>query len=140
LIEELKLTGQNTPVFVGHMVGGLLAKTMAMNFGAYAVAFESPKYKDTVLSWDAKETEGSDARIINVESDDSIFAMTEDVVASNMKIPTTQSFFKPANPYETFCLIAAACTTDDYYDTICDATIGMKKFKEYFNVWGRPRT
>ena len=64
----------------------------------------------------------------------------EEEMISNVRLPKYQRLFKPANVYETFCLIAAGCTTTNEYDQFCSKTVGSSTFMSYFDTWNRTRT
>ena len=47
--------------------------------------------------------------------------------------------WKPSNPYETFCQIAAGCTQDDHFDHFCSYAVGKATYEDYYKIWERPR-
>jgi hypothetical protein len=147
--EYIKFSGF-TPVVTGHMSGGVYAKGIASSevcsphgngssVKCYGVAFESPQsYGSTLTLVSLAKPRGS-PHISNVYSDSSFFSMIELQTNQNVYLPSYQSYVKPANPYETFCHIAAGCVMDDRYDHLCSAAVGGHVYVDYFKKWGRER-
>jgi hypothetical protein len=128
------------PLFSGHMSGGIVAKALATEMESYASAFESPAFKYSYIEASTNQTHPSAVyKTINVYSDNSLFSVLEDSVTLNVRLPPAQSVFKPATPYETFCLIIAGCSVTDEFDGICTQLIGAQKFTQFFELWFRPR-
>jgi hypothetical protein len=50
-----------------------------------------------------------------------------------------QSIWKPINAYETLCVVAAGCNSDDAFDHCCSQILGMQKYKEYCAASGKLR-
>jgi hypothetical protein len=136
--EVCNTTGK-CPIFTGHMSGGFMAKGLAVDRDGDAVAFEAPRYIYSRLSAEIHEERTATWNIVNVFSDTSLFSMTDVNVTDNIKLPGFQSVARPANPYETFCLIAAGCVRDDTFDHLCTEAIGEQQFKTYFEGWRRSR-
>lgn len=139
------------PVVVGHMSGGMSAKYASLKYGFYSVAFESPRLSTSAVSamavkliWHvtnyAKLMTQNRDKIHNFFSGNSLFSFMEDETMENVRLPDIQSFLKPANVYETFCLIAAGCTMSNQYDRFCSKTVGESTFLSYFDKWNRTRT
>jgi hypothetical protein len=140
------------PIVTGHMSGGVYAKGIALSDvcsgegtesyeKCYGVAFASPQSYGSTLSLVSSvslRNRGS-PYISNVYSDGSIFSMNELQTNQNVYFPSYQSYIKPATPYETFCLIAAGCVTDDRYDYLCSSAVGQDAYMGYFTKWGRYR-
>jgi hypothetical protein len=127
------------PLFVGHMTGGLLAKALAVQNGAFSVAFESPVLNSSLLSHRIDSSEEENDQVFNLYSPRSFFAHWEPGPSHNVKLPVYQRFWKPANPYETFCVLAAACVTTNEFDDICNKAVTEPKYRTYFQVWHRDR-
>jgi hypothetical protein len=126
------------PVVTGHMSGGVYAKGIAFAEYCYAVAFESPQSYGSSFTNDI-DPHYTTPRTTNVYSDRSIFSMIEHDTIQNLHLPSYQSYIKPANPYETFCHIAAGCVMDDRYDHLCSSAVGEKMYLDYFEKWRRER-
>jgi hypothetical protein len=131
---------QPVPLFSGHMSGGIVAKALAKDLESYAAAFESPAFKYSYIEASTDQTRPSAVyRSINVYSGSSILSVLEDSITMNVKLPSAQSLFKAATPYDTFCLVAAGCTITDEFDGICAQLIGVEKFEKFFELWLRKR-
>jgi hypothetical protein len=133
----IKTTGRS-PTLIGHMSGGLIAKAVGTRLNERVVAFESPMFSASLL--DRMNLSREYLNFVNVYSSGSLFTMQEDGTVQNVFLPQYQSLWKPANPYETFCVIAAGCVVDDRYDQLCGSAVGDEKYVEYFRKWNRNRT
>jgi hypothetical protein len=77
---------------------------------------------------------------VQFTSGNAFFAMSEKGVAENIYGPSYPvNIIMGATPFETFCLLAAACVTTDQYDHLCSTTVGSETYDEYFVLWGRDR-
>ena len=139
-------SASTVPVFTGHMPGGLAAKyasalSMEMDSPAYSVAFEAPTLSTSKMAQQTLGLSGNKGSyyMYNLYSDTSLFSFAETNLTANVKMPTSQSIFKTANVYETFCLLAAACAETDRYDRFCVHTVGREKYEKYFEGWSRTR-
>jgi hypothetical protein len=65
--------------------------------------------------------------------------MAEKAIRGDHRLPDLQSMWKPFNVYETLCIVAAGCNSDDAFDHFCSEAVGMDRYKQYFPAWGRPR-
>lgn len=80
-----------------------------------------------------------DEQILNFYSGNSFIASPQVMPSVNVNIRGYQAFWKPANRYETFCLLAAGCVTDNWFDQLCAGVIGMDRCQGYFEDWKTPR-
>jgi hypothetical protein len=136
--EKIKEEGNGVPIFVGHMPGGLLAKEVGLAVDGYSVAFESIKYSDSLMQLISGNSDESWNQF-NIWSSPSIFAMVEEEITTNIKLPEANSMFKPPTPYSTFCLLAAACVSDDSFDGLCfDESLDIP-YDDYYELWLRTR-
>jgi hypothetical protein len=128
------------PVMTGHSHSGLPMRAIAMKNGIYGISFEGSQYDLSPLhgffGYPKEEVEYS---IINEASGNSIFATDDEMAKCNYHLPDWQKWWKPSNPYETFCLLAAGCVDDDRYDHICNLSVGAERYREYFASWNRKR-
>jgi hypothetical protein len=123
-------------IAVGHSHCGLTARAAAINDSIYGVSFEGSQYDlSPIQGFFPVPDPSTKYRLINEASGVSLFAMHDDLSMWNYRIPDWQKWWKPANPYETFCLLVAGCTADDRYDAICNATVGAEQFQEYMSSW-----
>jgi hypothetical protein len=131
----------NSTVFTGHMPGGTVAKTLAAANKFSGVAFECPVLANSPAAVYASTIDNVAAgfRLVNVFSDDSLFSASEANISMNVHVPKYQSYFKPANPYETFCMVNAACATDDRADLLCKRVVGAETYMLFFRQLGRER-
>jgi hypothetical protein len=65
--------------------------------------------------------------------------MPDKITKANVKFPDLQILWKPANIYETFCVAAAGCVTDDAFDLFCSQAVGFEEYQRYFRAWNRTR-
>lgn len=130
-------------ILTGHIFGGFMAKLYADSFETYAVAFESPRYIDSLM--DASSfllfpfRYNNSYNMINIFSESSIFSFPEEDINANLQLPQSQTFYRPVNPYKTFCLLASGCTIDDKFDSLCEGMISKSLYLEYFSAWKRKR-
>jgi hypothetical protein len=134
----------NVPfLYVGHTSGGIVAKAMAVNpmidhFPAFT--FESPKFNTSAMEY---YTNSNDFNypMFNIYSDPSLFSYADQNLAANFRLRNKDGIFHLTNPYETFCLLAAACTDTDQFDYLCEQVLGSKdKYFDYFAHWNRTRS
>jgi hypothetical protein len=120
VFEALRMaTGR--PVLVGHGANGLLAKALPFSYNTWRVSFESPVLEDSPIEALAKEGRVVTPTIINYYTNGSIYALVDDAAAMNNRIVRADtSSIIPPNPFETFCVLAAACAKDDRYDQLCN--------------------
>jgi hypothetical protein len=128
------------PIYVGHGPGGLLSKALAMEFDSESVAFDAPSISGSQLIGNLNRKQTRSLRLIQVTSGNALFAMPEKGVAENIQGPGHHvNIIMGATPFETFCMLAAACVATDQYDELCSATVGPGAYEEYFMMWGRNR-
>jgi hypothetical protein len=130
---------ERVPLFVGHASGGLLAKALAAFTNQRAVAFESPQYEDSAIGSEHGGQEPDGQVIVNLLGPTSLFSYPEGKMGMNMYLPEVNWFPKPLNTYEVFCQIAAGCVSDNRFDGLCGASIGKETYRNYFELWHRPR-
>jgi hypothetical protein len=129
------------PVLVGHSHAGLVTRAVAMKDGIYGVSFEGSSYEfSPIEGFFGEISKPAQYAIINEASGTSLFAMDDEMSMWNYRMPDWQHWWKPANPYETFCLVAAGCVNDNRYDHLCDVSVGLSRYKEFFASWNRKRT
>jgi hypothetical protein len=116
------------------------ARAVAMRNEIYGVSFEGSQYDlSPIQGFFGYPKEEVEYSIINEASGTSIFATDDEMAKWNYRMPDWQKWWKPSNPYETFCLLAAGCVDDDRYDHICNASVGAERYREYFASWNRER-
>jgi hypothetical protein len=129
-----------TPVLAGHRPAGLLVKALAVAYNTTAVALETLDLYASLV-WRNVSNGSRLGGIVNVATTGSLLVsdsnMDED--ANNVDLAGKEKWFAPDDPYATFCRIAAACVADDRFDRLCNATVGMERYTEYFTAWKRPR-
>jgi hypothetical protein len=87
-----------------------------------------------------EEPNETGSKMLSVYSGSSFFSVAEsDLIGLNIRLSDKQALWKPANPYEMFCLIGAGCTNDDRFDNLCDDAIGREKYEGYLEAWKRSR-
>jgi hypothetical protein len=128
------------PVFVGHAAGGLIAKAMGSLFRTYSVAFDAEQYLLSTLGANAPPDLQSFFKLVNVYAESSFFTRAEQYGTESISLPAFRSFFAFPNPYETFCMVAAGCVSDDTFDIFCNATIGIQRYRDFFAFWNRSRS
>ena len=111
---------------------------------SWSVSFESPSLLESKIEQYTIESNidrNNPLRMINIFSDFSLFSFHDSNATFNYEMPKYQSIFKPATSQETFCMVAAGCTTTDRYDDICkDLNSNTHKtYAEYFRKWKRIR-
>ena len=118
-------------VYVGHSIGGLLAKALGSTYHVPSVVIESLNYYHSMFSaamssYSAKInfiTNGF--QMINVYSPSQLFAQFESNSTMNIELPQWKGSLEYINPYDATCLIAAGCADDESYDGFCDQIIGL---------------
>jgi hypothetical protein len=136
---KIRETSGLRPVVVGHMSGGLVAKGVGLNVDGYTVAFETLRYRDSVMELLTGTTERESRNQYNIYSSPAIFAMPEEEIITNIHLPGAFQIFRPPTPYSTFCLFAAGCVSDDSFEEFCrDKELDLP-YDEYFEHWLRER-
>jgi hypothetical protein len=111
-----------------------------MQFRQYGVALEAGQFEmSPPAATFALDDIADEWSLLNIYSGTSVLTMPEEAAKGNLKLPDVQSMWSPANVYETFCIIAAGCVSDDTFDHLCDAIVGLDTYKYYFSTWGRYR-
>jgi hypothetical protein len=140
VFEALRLSA-GRPVVVGHGANGLLAKALPFSYSPWRVSFESPVLEDSPIEALAREqdTQTSTPAIINYYTDGSIYALVDAQAVINNRISRSDSSpVIPPNPFETFCIVAAACAQDDRFDQFCNDVLDGE-FNTVWNVLDRGR-
>jgi hypothetical protein len=126
VFEALRLsTGR--PVVVGHGANGLLAKALPFSYNPWRVSFESPVLEDSPIEALARDQnmQTSPPTIINFYTEGSIYALMDSSAVVNNRIGRSDlSPMIPPNPFETFCIVAAACAEDERFDEFCNDVLG----------------
>jgi hypothetical protein len=137
-----KIFGFNhRPLLIGHSHTAPAVKAVAMLKHSYALALEGPPYKLSPLDGFLAKAEPTEPYfIVNEASGWSWFAMEDPSAKWNYRMPDWQGAWQAANPYDTFCLLAAGCVDDDRYDAICHTSVGAERYREFFASWNRNRT
>jgi hypothetical protein len=127
-------------VLIGHSHSALVVKPVAMMTTSYGVAFEGSQYQLSPLEgfFGQPPTE-REYVIVNEASGDSIFAMDDTIAKWNFRMPDWQKWWKPANAFDSFCLLAAGCVFDDRYDALCKPSVGAEEYRTFFESWSRER-
>jgi hypothetical protein len=103
----------------------LLQKLLATDESGCAMAFESPAFEFSYMQESTLEdSTSSEYKAINVYSQMSVLSVIETSLPMNVRLPAVQTFFQPANPYKTFCLVVAGGTMTDQFDGLCNQIIG----------------
>jgi hypothetical protein len=126
-------------VYIGHGSSGLFVKGLAMMFHQYGVALESGQFDCSPPYGTFDLDDPAEFSLLNVYSGTSFLSMPEEAVRGNLMLPDVHSIWQPPNIYETFCVIAAGCISDDSFDNLCDQMVGIDTYKWYFDSWGRTR-
>jgi hypothetical protein len=136
---QIRGATRQRPVIVGHMSGGLVAKAVGLTVNGYTVAFETIRYRDSVMELLTGKPDDDSRDMYNVYSSPSIFAMPEEEITTNIHLPAAFAIFRPPTAYSTFCLLAAGCVSSDAYEALCrDKELDLP-YDEYFEHWFRER-
>jgi hypothetical protein len=128
------------PVLVGHRPAGLLVKALALAYNTTGVALETLDLYDSLV-WRSIAGMPGNGSIVNAGTRGSPFTPDNamDERAQNVDLAGSEKWYAPDDPYATLCRVAAACVRDDQYDRLCNATIGMQRYVQFFADWKRPR-
>lgn len=134
-----------TIIYIGHSIGGLIAKGISSRRNVPSVAFESLEYYRSLFHMSVNidsftEFSSQKMKILNVFSPSQLFSEAEDTSAINVILPEWREIYQFVNAYDTFCMIAAGCATDARYDQFCDSVIGRDNFHHLFKLWNRSRS
>jgi hypothetical protein len=139
-VDQQELASFAQMVMVGHGAAGLIAKALALNHNWYGVSFESTQYeRSPIEAFFASNDTRPQNNIFNFYSEDSFLVLPEPESRLNYKMPAWQSYFRPAETYETMCLLMAGCVSDDRFDALCSDLVGFRQYQRYFQSWGRRR-
>jgi hypothetical protein len=133
---------------VGHRGYGLLASGLARELNLHGFAFDSSQFIDSPVAifqdWDMENREETKGWIEQFQSGTTfqVFSDDETVTTDSHVLPNEHSsifeVFRTPRTVETFCMIAAGCATDDYYDSFCGQLLGSDdRFSHMFELWGR---
>jgi hypothetical protein len=140
MAQQVREFWNHVPIFGGEVTGGLVAKFIAYNIGAWAIPIESPVYRYSFFDFLGDDEDSSAAiHVVNAYASNSLFSFREPGIASNVRLPSYQGLWRPRNPYQSLCLILAGCTQHSDYDDFCREAVGMDTFMDYFKEWQRPR-
>jgi len=110
-----------TPTLIGHSTGGFFVKEL-MKLGGYGgLAIEGIQTEGMSLG-DSSLTSGRTLftdKMTNIFSAGSLFGAAEQLFMNNFQFPNPNPSWKPTSIYESFCLIAAQCATDDRFVPLC---------------------
>jgi hypothetical protein len=145
VIEALGLSADH-PVMIGHGANGLIMKALKFENGTdpWRVAFESPMLMDSPMATLANlgEIDSTLSRIVNLYSDGSFYALSDDAALVNNKMPSYSSHNRliPPHSFETFCFTVAACGNDPVLDGLCERVFSSTAaFGALCTKMGRPR-
>lgn len=134
----------STIIYVGHSIGGLIAKAIGSKRNVPSVAFESLEYYRSLfhmtINSDSVNFSSDKLKIFNIFSPSQIFSEIEQTSMINVNLPKWKGIYQFANAYDTFCMVAAGCATDARYDQFCNAVIGRNSFLNLFKLWNRSRS
>jgi hypothetical protein len=129
------------PVTVAHSHFGVVSRAIARKRAWYAVSFEGSQLElSPIEHFFGELPPASEGFVVNEVSGKTMWAMIDEFTMSNYRLPGTSGFTHPTNPYETFCLVAAGCVSDDRYDHICNETVGWEQYRQFFTLWNRNRS
>ena len=145
-------------VYTGYSAGGMLAKTLGIEYNVPSIAFNSlqtyystfshmyklfinnqkmqkTKHKGPSLPFDYFVHRNT-VKMINLYSPNQILSMPEKGPTINIEVPNV----KIKDSIEMMCLIASGCDVTGKYDDFCLPIIGSKKYKRFFDSWNRSRS
>jgi hypothetical protein len=126
VLEALRFSPRR-PVVVGHGANGLLAKALPFLNDPWRVSFEGPVLEDSPIATLAQDKTNRTRRptIVNYYTNGSIYAVVDRAAFVNTQIIRSPlSAVIPPGPFETFCVVAAACAEDTRFDALCDDVLG----------------
>lgn len=137
--------GNSTIIYVGHSIGGLIAKGIGSKRNVPSVAFECLEYYHSLFHMTINSDTGvgfssEKLKMMNIYSPTQIFSEVEKTAMINVNLPKWKEIYQFTNAYETFCMVAAGCATDARYDQFCNAVIGKNNFLNLFRLWNRSRS
>jgi hypothetical protein len=135
---------------VGDGAYGLLAKALAIEWNISGVAFNAPMFDSSPVSAMTRWHDGTKmqawetnltSRVLNIYAGNSFpfRKETEWVTRANWEFPRLKKPWDSISAAETFCSTVAACFSDNLMDDVCARTVGEATFRDYFEIWGRPR-
>jgi hypothetical protein len=140
--------GNNTILFTGHGVGGMLTKGVGTSFHENAVSFEGLPYHRSVFASAMTISRGlagehpfpdNSYQIVGVWSPQSFLSFEDSNLSVTVQLPNKKNYLRPLSPYDTVCMIAAGCVTDARFDGYCDSAIGHDSYLTMFRYWNRSR-
>lgn len=141
------LFANKSVAYVGHSIGGLIAKGIGSKRNLPAVAFETLEYyhslfhmsinSDSFSSFDFKSER---SKLMNIYSPSQLLSEAEETSTINVLLPQWKPAYHFTNAYETFCSVAAGCATNARYDEFCKSVMGQDEFYKLFRIWNRTRS
>jgi hypothetical protein len=132
-------------ILVGHGPSGLLVKAYAAHTTTNGtsvpewdgITFDTPYFQHSPVTelQDLRERTGYFIR--NFVSAFKFITMGDPSISGDIELPTI-SLMTFTDPYQTFCLLSAACISTNALDDLCSQMLnGRDIYDDYFRAWGR---
>lgn len=146
-----------TAIYTGYSAGGILAKTLGIEYNVPSIAFNSLQtyYSTFFYMYDIyissqknkKKHRGpliprnylmdmKTTKMINWYPPNLIFSMPEKGPTINIEVPIV----KIKDSIEMMCLIASGCDISGKYDDFCLPILGSNKYMRFYDLWNRSRS
>lgn len=147
-----------TAIYTGYSAGGMLAKTIGIEYNVPSIAFNSLQtyystfshmYKLFINHQKMQKTKRrgpslpfdyfvhrKTVKMINLYSPNQIFSMPEKGPTINIEVPNARI----KDSIEMMCLVASGCDVSGKYDNFCLPILGFKKYMRFFDLWNRSRS
>ena len=129
--EIQKINGSNNIIFVGHSLGGGLAKYFGLKYHKESISFSGPGI--TPLEFKLKEElkyKYFKTNLIDVIPDYDIIPRIETTAGIRYRVLCNKGFFECHGIERTVCQMGATCRREDLSGDLCMSLFG----EEYFNI------
>jgi hypothetical protein len=133
-------------ILVGHGPSGLLVKAYVSHENRNGISapqwdgitFDAPYFQHSPVTEFQHLHERKGYFMRNFVSAFKFITMGDPLVSGDIELPTTHPMAF-SDPYETFCLLSAACISTDALDDLCNEMLDNGTYNSYFSDWGRTR-
>jgi hypothetical protein len=132
-------------ILIGHGPSGLLVKAYVAHTASEGVpqwdgvTFDAPYYQHSPITELQHRSERKGYFIRNYVSGINMLTMGDPIIGADIKLPTVHAA-RFSDPYETFCVLSAACISTDALDDFCSQRLqSASTYKSFFEEWDRVR-
>ena len=137
-VEKQNWTEKSKVLFVGHSVGGVLAKLLTVKYSHESIAVGSAKVMvPYIMNLGVKSQE---MRLVsNILSEGDLLSRIDFSHGTNFIIPTIASILMRNCAFGVLCMTSIACSKGHLVEGFCNQTIGNNLFLQMNSYWEKTR-